>query len=55
MGITDEPFLASILLSIPFIRMFQKLGVNHSDQQPPQPTPEHVLSQHQEPPLDKAA
>jgi len=55
MLMTDETFIASILLSIPFIRMFQKLGVNHIDQQPQQPTPGPALSPHQEQPLDKAA
>ena len=55
MLITDETFLASILLSIPFIRMFQKLGVNlvtnsHSNR-PPGP----ALSPHQKPPFDRAA
>ena len=55
MLMTDETFLASILLSIPFIRMFQKLGVNHSDQQPQQPTPGPALSSHQKQSFDKAA
>ena len=38
MLMTDETFIASILFSIPLIRMFQKLGVNRIDQQPQQPT-----------------
>ena len=37
MVMAEETFLASILFSIPVVWMFLKMGVNHSDPQPPQP------------------
>ena len=56
MLMTDETFLASMLFSTLVVRMVQKkLGGNHSDQQPQQPTPGPALSPHQKQPFDKAA
>jgi hypothetical protein len=55
MLMTDETFIASILFSIPFIRMFQKLGVTHIDPQSQQLTPGSAPSPHQKPLDEKAA
>ena len=55
MLMTEEMFLVSAAFSIPVFWMFFKMSVNHSDPQPPQPPHKPALSQHQKPPLDKAA
>ena len=55
MLMTEEMFLVSAAFSIPVFWMFFKMSVNHSDQQPQQPTPGPALSSHQKPPFDKAA
>ncbi|MET0515135.1 MAG: hypothetical protein ABW047_07395 [Nitrospiraceae bacterium] len=55
MVMTDETFIASMLFGMSLVRMYQKLGVNHIDQQPQQPTPGPALSEHQKQPLDEAA